>query len=82
MENLHALTFSDIATSPETLRCQLQIITSSRSNILSIGTLEVILSPKSAIKQERRRVYRFVSLNFDHLKISSFFRIVRLLNQL
>ena len=52
-DNLHALTFSDIATSR-----QLQIITSSRSNILSSCTLEVIPSPKSAIKQERRRAYR------------------------
>jgi len=36
-ENLHALTFSDIATSRELLRRQLQIITSPRSSILSSG---------------------------------------------
>jgi len=56
--NLHALTFSDIATSRELFKHHLQIITPSRSNILSSGTLEVIPSPKSAIKQEFRRAYR------------------------
>ena len=35
--NLHASTFSDIATSRELLRRQLQIISSSRSTILSSG---------------------------------------------
>ena len=34
-DNLHALTFANIATSPELLRRQLQIITSSRSTFLS-----------------------------------------------
>jgi phage FluMu protein gp41 len=34
-EDLHTLTFSDIATSRELLRRQVQIITSLRSNILS-----------------------------------------------
>ena len=34
-ENLHALTFSDIATSRELLRRQLQLTTSSRSTTLA-----------------------------------------------
>jgi len=37
VDNLHALTFSDIATSRELLRRHLQLITSSRSIILSSG---------------------------------------------
>ena len=36
-ENLHALTFSDIATSRELLKRQQQLITSWRSTILSSG---------------------------------------------
>ena len=37
-ENLHASAFSDIATLRESLRRQLQLITSSRSTILAPGT--------------------------------------------
>jgi len=36
-ENLHVSAFSDIATSRELLRRQLQLITSSQSHILSYG---------------------------------------------
>jgi hypothetical protein len=36
-ENLHASAFSDIASSRELLRRQLQLITSSQSSILSSG---------------------------------------------
>ena len=46
-DNLHASAFSDIATSRDLLRRQLQIITSSRSTILSPDTLEVIQSSVS-----------------------------------
>jgi len=55
---LHASTFSKTTISRELLRHQPQVITSSPSNILSSGTLEVISSPKSATKQERRHAYR------------------------
>ena len=64
---MHVLAFSDIATSRELLRRQFQLITFSRSSILSSGTYEVISSPKSATKQERRCTYRrkrSVRLNF------------------
>jgi len=75
-ENLHASTFSGIATSRELLKRQLQLITSSRSIILASGTeidslplavglagarrvdpLQVIISPVSLTKQERRCAY-------------------------
>ena len=77
-DNLHASTFSEIATWRGLLWRQLLIIASSRSNILTssrevnnlpfesaglavarrVDPLEVIPSPKSATKQERRRAYR------------------------
>ena len=38
VDNLHALTFSDIATSRDLLRRQLQLIISSRSTISAFGT--------------------------------------------
>ena len=77
MENLHALTFYNMATSRELLKRQFELITSSRSTILASGTetnklpsaaglagarrvdpLQVIQSPVSLTKQERRRAYR------------------------
>ena len=76
-ENLHSLTFSDIATPRELLRRQLQLITSSRSTTLAPGRevnnlpleaclagarrvdpIQVIKSPVSLTKQERRRAHR------------------------
>ena len=71
-DNLHALTFSDIATSRELLRCQLQQITSSRSTILASGTLEVIPTPKSAtnvqIVVNVLHVSNFLNLNVVPLR--------------
>ena len=76
-ENLYALTFSDIATSRDLLRRQLELITSSRSPTLAsdrevnklplaaglagekrVDQLQIILSPVSLTKQERRHAYR------------------------
>jgi hypothetical protein len=54
-ENLHALTFSDIATSRELLRCQLQLITSSRSATLA-SDREVNNLPLAAGLAGARRV--------------------------
>jgi len=66
-ENLHASAFSGIAKSRELLRHQLQVITSSRSTILSSGKEVNNLPFESAglagarradNKQERRHAYR------------------------
>ena len=54
-DNLHALTFSNIATSRELLRRQLQLITSSRSTIFVSGT-EVNNLPLAAGLAGARRV--------------------------
>ena len=54
-ENLHALTFSDIATSRELLRHQLQLITSSRSATL-VSDREVNNLPLAAGLAGARRV--------------------------
>ena len=54
-ENLHALTFSDIATSRDLLRRQLQLITSSRSVTLA-SDREVNNSPLAAGLAGVRRV--------------------------
>jgi hypothetical protein len=55
-ENMHALTFSDIATSRELLRRQLQLITSSRSATLA-SDREVNNLPLEAGLAGARRVY-------------------------
>ena len=56
VENLHALAFSDTATSRELLRRQLQLITSSRSAILSSDKELGILRFESAGLAGARRM--------------------------
>jgi len=53
-ENLHAVTFSDIATSRELLRRQLQLITSSRSTTLASGREVNNLPLASGLPSARR----------------------------
>jgi len=54
-ENLHASAFSDIATSRELLRRQLQLVTSSRSTTLASG-IEVYIFPLAAGLAGARRM--------------------------
>ena len=54
-ENLHALTFSDIATSRDLLRRQLQLITSSRSTTF-VSDRKVNNSPLAAGLAGARKV--------------------------
>ena len=54
-ENLHAITFSDIATSRDLLKRQLQLITSLRSTTLASGS-EVNNLPLAASHAGVRRV--------------------------
>ena len=53
-ENLHAVTFSDIATSRDLLQRQLHLITSSRSTILDSGTEMNNLSMAAGLAGARR----------------------------
>jgi len=63
-DNLHALNFSDIATSRELRIRQLQIITSSRSNILLLVLLKLFHLPS---QRQNKNVDVHIVVNILHV---------------